>query len=208
MTRIGKAVLCAVLIGPTAAMAESSVFVDGYVLAKGTFNESENGPGGATEGEIEDSGYGGRGLATFAEFLAVTGEYQTTSYGEIGEDLEQTRAGVGLILPSTTGVFVEYNKHELGTLSLDGYAVHARLAGNSASMQVYADIGWAMLTEDESDLDFDGLEFTIGGAHAVTETFGVFLDYRTSALEAREGGSNLEYRIDQFRLGVRAQFGL
>jgi hypothetical protein len=208
MTRIGKVVLCAVLIGPTAAMAESSVFVDGYFLAKSTLNESGNGPGGATEGEIEDSGYGGRALATFAEFLAVTGEYQTTSYDDVGEDLAQTRAGIGLILPSTTGVFVEYNKHELGTLSLDGFAVHVRVAGNSASMQIYADLGWAMLTEDQTDLDYDGLEFTVGGAHAVTETFGVFLDYRTSALEARESGSNLEYRIDQFRLGVRAQFGL
>lgn len=208
MTRIGKAVLCAVLVGPTAAMAESSVFVDGYVLAKGTLNESENGPGGATEDEIEDSGYGGRGLATFEEFFAVTAEYQTTSYDDVGEDLEQTRFGVGLVLPSTTGIFVEYNKHELGTLSLDGFAVHARLAGNSASMQLYADLGWAMLTEDQTDLDYDGLEFTIGGAHAVTQTFGVFLDYRTSALEASEGGSNREYRIDQFRLGVRAQFGL
>lgn len=208
MTRIGKAVLCAVLIGPTAAMAESSVFVDAYFLSKGTLNESENGPGGRVEAEIEDSGYGARGFATFAEFLAVTGEYQTTSYDAVGEDLEQTRVGVGLILPSTTGVFVEYNKHELGTLSLDGFAVHARVAGNSPSMQVYADLGWAMLTEDQSDLDFDGLEFTVGGAHAVTETFGVFLDYRTSALEASEGGSNVEYRIDQFRLGVRAQFGL
>lgn len=208
MTRIGKAVLCAVLIGPTAAMAESSVFVDGYFLAKSTLNVSLNGPGGDTEDEFDDNGYGGRGLATFAEFVAVTGEFQTTSYDDVGEDLEQTRFGVGLILPSTTGVFVEYNKHELGTLSLDGYALHARVAGNSASMQVYADIGWAMLTEDRTDLDYDGLEFTIGGAHAVTETFGVFLDYRTSALEASESGSNLEYRIDQFRLGVRAQFGL
>jgi hypothetical protein len=208
MTRIGKVVLCAVLIGPTAAMAESSVFVDAYFLPKGTFNASANGPGGASEGEIEDSGYGGRGLATIGEFLAVTGEFQSTAYDDVGEDLEQTRFGVGLVMPSTTGVFIEYNKHELGTLSLDGFALHARVAGNSDSLQLYADLGWAMLTEDESDLDFDGLEFTIGGAHAVTEMFGVFLDYRTSALEASEGGSNLEYRIDQFRLGVRAQFGL
>lgn len=208
MTRIGKAALCAVLIGPTAAMAESSVFVDGYFLPKTTFNVSSNGPGGESETELEDSGYGGRGLATFGEFLAVTGEFQTTAYDDIGEDLEQTRFGVGLVLPSTTGVFVEYNKHELGTLSLDGFAIHARVAGNSASMQLYADLGWAMLTEDQTDVDFDGLEFTVGGAHAVTETFGVFLDYRTSALEARESGSNREYRIDQFRLGVRARFGL
>lgn len=200
--------LCAALIGPTAAMAESSVFVDGYFLAKSTLNESRNGPAGATGSEIEDSGYGGRGLVTFAEFVAVTGEYQTTSYDDVGEDLEQTRFGAGLILPSTTGVFVEYNKHEFGTLSFDGFAVHARVAGNSASMQLYADIGWAMLTQAQTDLDYDGLEFTIGGAHAVTETFGVFLDYRTAALETREGGSNREFRIDQFRLGVRAQFGL
>lgn len=208
MKQIGKAVLCAVLIGPTAAMAESNLFVDAYFLPKGTLNESENGPGGRAEAEIEDSGYGARGLGTFGEFLAVTGEYQTTSYDDVGEDLEQTRAGVGLILPSTTGLFVEYNKHELGNLSLDGFAVHARVAGNSPSMQLYADIGWAMLTEDQTDLDFDGLEFTLGAATAVTETFGVFLDYRTAALEASEAGSNREYRLDQFRLGVRASFGL
>lgn len=206
MTRIGKVVLCAVLVGPTAAMAESTVVVDGYFLSKSTLDLSFNGPGGEIEAQDDGDGYGGRAMVTFGGNFAVTGEFQTTTYDDDFQ-LDQSRVGVGLILPSTSGIFVEFNQQEDDGISLDGFAVRARVAGNSPTLQLYADIGWAMLTEQDADVDFDGLEFTVGGAYAVTEMFGIFLDYRTSALEASEGGSNLEYRLDQIRMGGRVNFG-
>lgn len=199
MSKTGKGLLCALLLAPGAAMAAPG-FVDIYYVPKTDLDVNIPGFG---SGSDSGNGFGIRGLIPTSPTFALTGEYQGTSYDDSGIDVSQLRLGVGFIGPSTSGVFIEYNSADLDDANADGFAIHARLAGNaSPTLQLYGDVGYAKLTDDSNE-DFDGLEFTLGGAVALNTACSLFVDYRKTSLDS----DSLELDFTDIRAGVRFNIG-
>jgi hypothetical protein len=207
MTRPGKGLLCALLLIPTTAMAQrGGGFVDFMYVPQTKVEITFSDPSGTFAVDGDGDGFGIRGLIPAGESVAFTGEFQTVTY-EGDTDTDRLRFGIGMVGPTTSGVFLEYDSVSFDDYDMDGFAVHGRLASNpSPGTQIYGDIGYAQLTDDD-DLDYDGLEFSVGAAFGVSDAFSLLADYRVTRLKASESGGSLEFEYTDLRLGGRMTFG-
>ena len=191
-TRFIAAAVLALLSQP--ALAQTGGHVDIYYIPSADLDLEVPGFG---SGSDDGDGFGFKGLVP-ADTIAITGEYQSTSYDESGIDFDQLRVGVGLIGPSTSGLFVEYIDADLDGAAADGFGLHGRLAGE----QFYAQIGYIELKDDFETSS--GPEFLVGLAIAGNESMGGFIDLRKSMLKGDE--SDVEYEFTDIRIGLRIKF--
>jgi hypothetical protein len=182
------------LLASQSAFAEPRGHVDVYYIPSADLDITIPGFG---SGSDDGDGFGFKGLIP-ANNLAVTAEYQSESYDESGIDFDQLRIGVGMIGPTTSGVFVEYIDADLADAPADGFGIHGRLAGE----QFYAQVGYVSLDDDSETIA--GPEFLVGVAIAGNESVGGFIDLRKSMLEGAD--SNVEYEFTDVRIGLRIKF--
>lgn len=198
------ALSAAPLIGlPALGLAQTTGPVgtlDAYYVPKADLDVSVPNLG---DGDDDGDGFGVKGLFRFSDTLGFVGEYQGVTYDDTDIDFNQLRAGMGWFLPTTSGVYVQYDDFELDDADADGFSVHGRLAGDiSPTAQLYLEAGYFWLEDDFEDLE--GYEFTFGGALALAPQWGVFADYRMTNLEGED--TEIEYEFGDLRLGVRFLF--
>lgn len=196
MSLIARGVAGALLLGSASAMAQQQDggFVDAFFVPKADIEFPDLG--------IEDdgTGFGFRGLFPTGS-IALTAGFQGNSYD--GGDVSDLRLGLGIIGASTSGIFLEYTQLDLDIIQLDGFTIRGRLAGNmSDQAQIYGELGYLMLKDDDVDEDWVGLEFTIGAAFGVTPTVGFFVDLHQSSVEFKDDNFDLVEMTD-LRAGVR-----
>jgi hypothetical protein len=154
------------------------------------------------DGDDDGDGFGVKGLFKVAESVALSGEYQSSTYDDSDADIDQLRLGVGFVGTGLSGIFAEYDKIDFDGEDIDGFSIRARLAGDlNPQFGLYGDIGYALLESDDEDID--GLEFTIGGVLRLNPQAGIFVDYRLSNLEGQDSG--VEVELDDLRVGVRLE---
>ncbi|HUR39727.1 MAG TPA: hypothetical protein VM240_01015 [Verrucomicrobiae bacterium] len=142
------------------------------------------------------------GMGTAFITAGISAEYQTNTFDST-LDYDQVRVGVGLVHPSSSGVFFEIDQFEVEGEETNGLSAHGRFATRiGQAAQVYADLAYLWLEDENQDLT--GLEYTIGAALG-DAGFGVFADYRITQLETEL--SNAEIELRNLRLGVRWGFG-
>lgn len=195
--------LSAMLVAPTLGWAQEggglSGSIDAYFNKANVEVKSAGGPGGSSD--EDGDGYGVRGLVHLNDQFMLTGEFQTLSYDNLATDDERTdyRVGAGYGGPSGTGLFVEYVTLE----DAAGFGVHGRVAGSLVGpISLHAQVGYLQLEDDERS---GGFEFSVGGAYAITDMLGVFLDYRATKQEGAETQTELTLR--DIRVGARYAFG-
>lgn len=191
-TRIAASAV--LLLSSNAALA-AGPFLDLYYVPSAEIEVTFPGFG---SGNDDGDGFGFKGMVP-ADTIAVTAEYQTVSYDDSGLDNDQLRLGIGLIGPTTSGVFIEYIDSSLDDASADGFGLHGRLAGP----MFYGQVGYVALEDDFETIS--GIEFVIGAAFG-GERGGVggFVDLRKSMLEGED--SDVEYEFTDLRVGIRFRF--
>jgi hypothetical protein len=196
MSLIARSMAGVLLLGSASAMAQEGGggFIDAFFVPSADIEFPDL--------AIEDdgTGFGFRGVFP-AGSIAVTAGYQGNSYE--GGDVSDLRLGVGVVGPSTSGVFVEYTQLDLDIIELDGLTIRGRLAGNmSDQAQLYGELGYMMLKDDDFDEDWVGLEFTVGAIFGVTDTVGFFVDLHQGSVELEDDNFDLVEMTD-IRAGVR-----
>lgn len=153
--------------------------------------------------DADGAGLGARVLSRVTDSFMVLGEYQNLSYRDAAPDLAQYRIGAGLALPSTTGVFVTYDRLDLDTENADGFGVHLRVAGRVwQPVSLYGQAGY--MSVDARSFYFDGFEFTLGTTYDLPEPWGLFADYRATLLDDRD--TTDRFHREELRVGVRFRF--
>lgn len=191
------AAAAAILMTSGAAQAQGPGFVDLYVVPSAKLEVAIPGFG---SGDDDGDGFGIRGLIPASESLAITGEYQSTSYDDSGIDMDQLRFGIGLTGPTTSGVYLEYISSTIDDADADGFGVHGRLSTPASQpVGVYGQIGYVAL-EDDFETN-SGIEFSVGLAFQVNDAMGIFVDLRKTSLEGED--SEIEIDFTDFRAGLR-----
>jgi hypothetical protein len=188
------------LLGPGTALAQDIDYgsIDGYYVPQATF--AARWPASAALDE-EGNGFGVRVMSRVTDTVMVLGEAQSLSHDSV--DTLQVRVGVGLATPSTSGVFLTYDRLALDRDDANALGVHVRAAARAdEQLLLYGDA--AYLGADGDSFYYDGFEFTAGAAVDLDEPWGFFLDYRVLLLEDRDNDDRIDLR--QFRVGVRYRF--
>ena len=177
-----------------ARAADTGAFVDFFFIPSA---EIEVTIPGAGSGDDDGDGFGFRGMVP-AGGIAVTGEYQSTSYDDSGIDADQLRLGIGLVNETTSGLLLEYVDADIDGEAADGFAVHGRIAAEN----FYGQLGYVMLEEDFEALAV--VEFVFGVTLGGRGPLSGFIDYRRSSLEGDE--SNIKTEFTDLRMGARLRF--
>lgn len=150
----------------------------------------------------DGDGFGLRVLSRATGQWVVLGEYQRLAYG--ADATQQFRIGAGFApQPSTTGVYVTYDRLDLDREDANALGVHGRVAGRVAPpLSLYAELGY--LGVDARSFYYDGFEFTFGLTWDLPEPWGLFADYRATLLDDRDATDKLHQ--DELRVGVRLRF--
>lgn len=190
--RIAALAALLLLSGPLAAAPRG--YLDLYGVPSSEIEVSNPGLGG--DADDDGTGLGVKGLAPAGGQLVLTGEYQTVDYGGDGE-LNQLRAGLGLVGRRGGGVLVEYVSFD-EAVEADGLGLHLRLGARN----FYGQIGYLALEDDVEDAT--GVELAAGFAASLTRELGAFFDVRHTALEGDDSG--VEHTITDLRVGLRLTF--
>lgn len=182
------------LLSPGALAAADGGYLDVYYVPSAKIEVTIPGFG---SGDDDGDGFGFKGLGRFGT-IGLTGELQSTSYDDSGIDNDQLRLGVGMVGPTTSGVFLEYVDIELDGSDADGFGVQGRLAGE----HFYGQAGYISIEDDFETTA--GIELLIGFAIGDPQGAGAFVDMRRSMLEGDE--SDVEYEFTDIRAGVRVRF--
>ena len=148
-------------------------------------------------GSDRGDGFGARGRFRAADWLEMTAEYQAVSYDDFG-DLNQYRAGVGLVGEGGAGLFLEYISAE-EAIEADGFGIHLGYRGTN----FYGQFGYLQLDEDTGE-ELTGFEWVLGFAVPVSEQFSAFADVRRTGLGRDD--SAIEIETADVRAGVRIGF--
>ena len=159
-------------------------------------------------GEDDGSGFGLSGAFRVGDQAVIDAEYQSAETDDFDIEIDQLRLGLGLhSVESTSGMTfygqVEYLQFELaapgvGSDDEDGFGLHGGvLIAATEQLRFKGELGY--LTLD----DVDGLEYTFGATFDITPQFGLFADYRLSALEDDD---NDETDLTDVKLGVSMLF--
>jgi len=195
--RTQLATLTAVLLLPIGAQAAGDTgagYVDLYFIPSSKLELTVPGFG---SGSDSGSGFGVKGMVPAAENVAITAEYQSTSYDD-DVDVDQLRFGVGFTGPTGSGLFIEYIDADLFGLATDGFGLHARLASGA----FYGQLGYLSI-EDDFEKN-TGIEFAVGAAFPFSDTMGGFVDLRRTAVQGED--SEIEIELTDIRAGLRVSF--
>ncbi len=175
--------------------------VDVYLIPSADLEDARRGI--ARRVDDEGDGFGARIRAPISDVLRVSGEYQSTSYDDTNIDLDQLRAGLEIAL-GHSGVVIEYVAAELDGDDIDGFGIHWRFnTPLSETLDLFGQIGYLALEDDDSGEDVSGGEFSIGVALRFAPQVSGFVDYRLTALE---DDADTEVDFSDFRIGVRFGF--
>lgn len=155
--------------------------------------------------EIGD-GYGFRGTFKAYQMVSVLVEHnQIALDGE--ESQGQSRLGVGVALPSGTGLFLEYANDRGSDSSNSGFGVRGRVSGLARpDVRLYADLGYLKYQEDAGFKQTE-LFYSAGGTFSINEMFGIFADYKISDLKLESDVLTVEPKVSAVRLGINVAFG-
>ncbi len=188
---------CSLLAQPRAHVGGE---LDVYLIPSANLDVSVPGLG---SGDDDGDGFGARIRAPISDVLRVSGEYQSTSYDDTNIDLDQLRAGLEIAL-GHSGVVIEYVAAELDGDDIDGFGIHWRFnTPLSETLDLFGQIGYLALEDDDSGEDVSGGEFSIGVALRFAPQVSGFVDYRLTALE---DDADTEVDFSDFRIGVRFGF--
>jgi opacity protein-like surface antigen len=213
MKRVGRAIKAAfpgllvgtLLAAPLAAQAGDMAHLDIYYIVDSTL-EFDFGDAAAVESDDGD-GFGVKLSAMLGESVFLAGEYQSTDneFPNATATAETARIGLGYKTAWPLYVLAEYVSNELKideTLfpiegDEDGWAGHIGLKADVLKFLTldarvgYLDVG-----------DSDGLEYVVGLGLNLDRNFGLFADYRVSALE----NDDVEATLEDIRAGLRFRF--
>lgn len=193
-------VVLTALCMPTLASADPKGHLDLYFVPSAKLDITVPGLG---SGDDDGDGFGVRGLGRIGEAVALTGEYQSTSYDDSDIDIDQLRLGLGLVGSTGSGVFIEYVDIELDGDSADGFGIHGRLASDPAeAIGLYAQVGYLSI-EDDFEKN-TGPEFSVGAVVRLNPNAGAFVDFRRTQVEGED--SEIEFELTDIRAGVRFVF--
>ncbi len=195
----------AALALPLSLLAQPRAHVGGTVDVYFTpsANLEVTAPGFGRILDDDGDGFGARIRAPISDVLKVSGEYQSTSYDDTDIDLDQLRAGLEIAL-GHSGVVIEYVAAELDNDEIDGFGIHWRFStALSETFDLFGQIGYLALEDDDSGEDLSGGELSIGAALRFAPQASGFVDYRLTALE---DDADTEIDFSDFRIGVRFGF--
>lgn len=193
--------------------AQAGASLDVYYVPSEELKIGVSGLGSESQ---DGDGFGGKGVFSFGTSGAlISAEYQATEIDDFDVEIKQARVGGGWMRPHETFSFGGYGEYvalefESGDGSADasGFGVHGRLEFAPApALTLHAQAGYLSLSDDDSDEDLTGPEYSIGAAYAFSPTIGGFADYRYTNLETDDGGGEAEFELNTVRVGVRFVFG-
>ena len=194
--------LVALLLPVPAALAEGA-HADAYYTPYSKFKFEE----GGTSGDDDGDGFGFKALVPFGAtqtFFAI-GEYQSSKLDDSKFDVDQLRLGAGLQTPVSTGTigaYVDYVKVSIEDSDADGVGLHGRAAFPGA--QVYGEVGYLWLSDDDVDDDLSGFEWLVGASYDLTPNLGAFVDFRQSRPEYDNFDAKIT--LSDLRVGIRLLF--
>lgn len=194
--------LCGMALLPASAMAQQIDYgsIDGFVMPRASIDAQWPEP--VNLHNDGGNGFGVRVMSRITDRVMFTGEYERASH-DSGVDTSEYRIGAGLAAPSTSGVFLTYERLALDFDNANGIALHGRLADEIlAPVSAYVDAaygGWSA-----SRFYYDGFEFTFGATVDLPMPWGLFADYRILLLD--DGDSVDRLHLEQIRVGVRYRF--
>lgn len=199
MTKRLAALLIAVALPGTASAwswgEAPDASVDVYAIPKVTVDV-----GGKEFGD----GYGLRGQFRAYQMVSVLVEHNRLQ-PDAGTGVSQTRLGVGVTLPSGTGLFLEYADDRDSDSSNSGYGVRGRVTGQARpDVRLYADLGY-LKYQKEFGFKPTELFYSAGGTFSINEMFGLFADYKVSTYKFE--GIPIEPKVSMARLGMNIAFG-
>lgn len=192
--------ICLGAVWPMAAPAQAIDYgsIDGFYVPQA----STRWPAAYAAGEDGD-GFGLRVLSRITDRVMFLGEYQYLAYGDPDASTAQYRVGAGYALPSTTGVFLTYDRLDLDRENAQGLGVHGRIAGRVwQPLSLYGQLGYVGV--DARSFYRDGFEFTLGATYDLPEPWGLFADYRATLLDDRD--TTDRFHREELRVGVRFRF--
>jgi len=189
-------------MAPMAGFAVTPGYLDLYYIPKASV-EAGSFP------EEDGDGYGVKLMAPVSRWGVLTGEYQTVQLDDSDQDLNQIRAGLGVMTGSRArfGAVAEYIRLELdnpgmGSDAAEGFGVHGRIELDPTNwLNLYGQLGYVRIDNDGA---VDGLELSVGAATRINAAIGLFADYRLTKLEDE---AKVEHDIADLRMGLRVSFG-
>lgn len=154
-------------------------------------------------GDDDGGGFGIGGLFRVGDQAYLDAEYQSAETDDFDIEIDQLRFGIGVHSRAMEGGLTFYGQGEYASIEVEGedesgFGLHGgAILPLSPQFYLRGEIGY--LTLD----DFDGLEYTIGGAFDLSEQFGLFLDYRVTPLE---DDNDNEVDFTDLKLGGRFLF--
>lgn len=211
MNATKKLLLLTALVAPSAAFANEGAHIDAYYIPSAQLDVED-----PVDGDFDDDGdgFGAKAMLPLGvtQSFFLNGEYQTSKYDKNDLDLDQFRIGAGWQTPLATGTLGIYGEYDnlsfdsSGGDEADGLGVHARVAFPVApAVQLYGQVGYLSL-EYDNNIDLTGVEFLVGASVDFTPSIGAFIDYRQSNLTADESGPNIDYTLQDLRVGIRILF--
>lgn len=204
----------AMLTAASAAHATEPGALDLYYLPYSGFDVDVPNTGVSSDFNDSGTGVGAKAFVplgdmsqnTLMKNIVLTGAYQNVELDDTETDLHELRAGAGYqadLGGMTAGAFAEYVKISPENDDAEGVGAHARLfMPIGQRFKVYGEAGYLWL--GGGSLDIDGPEFLVGASYDINPMAGGFIDYRYIQLE---DDNNVDYTLDDIRVGVRFRFG-
>ena len=154
-------------------------------------------------GDDDGDGFGISGSFRVADQAFLIGEFQSAETDDFDIEIDQLRAGGGFhTVASANGLSFygqgEYLQVEVDGEDEDGFGLHGGLVlAASEQLRFTGQLGYLSLD------DVDGLEYLVSAAFDITPNFGLFADYRVSALEDDDAS---ELDLTDVKLGVSLLF--
>lgn len=118
---------------------------------------------------------------------------------ETSETANLIRLGPGYVLPSGSGLYLEYATNRQASGDYSGFGGRGRLQSNLFSgLNAFVEVEY--LSIDVNGEPMDDLGAAVGGVFAIANNWGLFAEYRRSTLTLEDVDTNQE----EFRLGLHA----
>ena len=196
---------------PALAAGPESGWVDAYYVPYSGFEATFIVPPPANGAEIhaEGNGIGIRAMLPLFGPIVALGEYQSINIEDSADGIQSARFGAGIAGESTSGVYFVFESFEIDDdFKFNGAALLGRAAGDITDrFRVYGELAYSALRHEETGNDYSGLEFTVGAALQLNYRFGIFGDYRVTSFSWNDSGYDVQFDLNDLRVGGRIQFG-